>query len=89
MVAEDAARLAHVASARTRARTDIRRTSVLALTIGALVAGYLTGQASAAPGLPSCQSEDAPGPCYWDATRDGNGTGRSFVVVDGQVTYLP
>lgn len=33
-----------------------------------------------------CVSEDAAGPCYRDAARQGNGAGESFVVIDG-VTY--
>lgn len=35
-----------------------------------------------------CVTEDAPGPCYWDATVRGNGLGDSFTVAaDGTVTY--
>ena len=35
-----------------------------------------------------CESEDSVGPCYWDASRSGNGTGRDFVVTDdGEVFY--
>lgn len=35
--------------------------------------------------LSPCASEDSDN-CYWDATRRGNGTGRSFVTLHG-VTY--
>lgn len=45
MIAEDAAALAHVQVARTRARTDIRRTAVLLMVTACLTAGYLTGHA--------------------------------------------
>lgn len=38
---------------------------------------------------PVCAHEGDDGPCVWDASRDGNGHGRSFVVADGTVTYLP
>lgn len=35
-----------------------------------------------------CETEDAVGPCYWDAAVQGNGQGRSFVVTDdGEVFY--
>lgn len=37
--------------------------------------------------LPPCPTEDSDN-CYWDATERGNGEGRSFYVVDGEVTYL-
>lgn len=38
---------------------------------------------------PACATEDSAGPCYWDATKSGNGLGRSFTVeADGSVTYL-
>jgi hypothetical protein len=35
--------------------------------------------------VPPCPTEDSAN-CYWDATR-GNGTGRSFVDIDGTVYY--
>lgn len=45
--------------------------------------------------LKPCPTEDAPGPCVWDATHMGNGTGQSFIVLpvtanypDGRVVYL-
>ena len=37
--------------------------------------------------LPPCHVEDAAYNCYWDATRQGNGQGVSFIVWDGQVYY--
>lgn len=37
----------------------------------------------------SCESEDASGPCVWDAQVQGNGHGESFVVDRfGNVAYL-
>lgn len=37
---------------------------------------------------PPCESEDADGPCRWDAKTAGNGQGRSFTVeADGTVRY--
>lgn len=39
--------------------------------------------------LPPCASEDIEGApdCYWDASVQGNGTGDSFVWLDGFVIY--
>jgi hypothetical protein len=46
-------------------------------------------------GIPPCTQEDGSGqpkPCYWNAQVQGNGTGRSFVIVpdggDGRIVYL-
>jgi hypothetical protein len=36
--------------------------------------------------LPPCPTEDADD-CYWDAPTMGNGSGRSFITVDGTTTY--
>lgn len=36
-----------------------------------------------------CETEDAPGACVWIASVQGNGQGRSFLVADGMVSYLP
>jgi hypothetical protein len=49
----------------------------------------VTWQTVGAVTWPVCQWEDSPGPCMWDARRDGNGTGRSFTVDRDRVTYLP
>lgn len=38
--------------------------------------------------LPYCEQEDST-TCYWDATRRGNGIGRSFVNISGTTYYLP
>lgn len=46
-------------------------------------------QAPASSTLTPCATEDDPGPCAWDATRQGNGVGRSFVVIEDHVYYLP
>ena len=37
--------------------------------------------------LPACPTEDSDN-CYWDGGLYGNGEGRSFYVLDGEVTYL-
>ena len=37
--------------------------------------------------LPECATEDSDN-CVWLAEDRGNGEGRSFYVVDGEVTYL-
>ncbi|UVT31369.1 hypothetical protein SEA_MARCIE_107 [Microbacterium phage Marcie] len=39
------------------------------------------------PALPACETEDSDN-CWWDATEHGNGEGLSFVVIEGEVTYL-
>ncbi len=36
--------------------------------------------------VPVCATEDSDN-CHWDATTQGNGTGRSFTVIDGVVSY--
>lgn len=36
--------------------------------------------------LPACITEDSDN-CYWDAQTMGNGKGRSFTVINGEVTY--
>lgn len=39
-------------------------------------------------GYHACAHEDSLGPCYWDATTQGNHKGRSFVVTDdGEVFF--
>lgn len=38
---------------------------------------------AASPETTACATEDAPGPCHWDATEQGNGTGQSFTVTTG------
>lgn len=41
------------------------------------------------PAIAPCATEDAAGPCYWNAAARGNGTGESFTVdAAGAVTYL-
>lgn len=37
--------------------------------------------------LPPCQTEDGDN-CHWDAAARGNGEGRSFNAVGGQLFYL-
>jgi len=36
--------------------------------------------------LPPCESEDSDN-CYWDAARMGNGTGQSFISLEGVLYY--
>lgn len=39
-------------------------------------------------GYVQCESESSPGPCFWDATVQGNKQGRSFVITDdGEVFF--
>jgi len=52
------------------------------------VFGYETGKKDATPSpLPLCQYEDDHN-CQWNADRQGNGHGRSFVDIDGRTYYL-
>lgn len=45
-------------------------------------------QEQSTPALAPCIEEDQTTPCVWDATKQGNGLGRSFVVnPDGTRTY--
>lgn len=38
--------------------------------------------------LPPCPYEDSSN-CIWDASKQGNGQGRSFVDIAGHVFYVP
>ena len=38
-------------------------------------------------GLPACATEDSTN-CVWDASVQGNGTGASFVDIDGTAYYF-
>lgn len=68
------------------------RVAVAAVLAGA-AAGWWISPARGVPAveLPPCVSDDGSGPrpCVWDATRRGNGAGRSFVVDgSGRVVYV-
>lgn len=40
-------------------------------------------------GYAPCATEDAAGPCFWDASEQGNGQGQDFIVhFDGGVEYI-
>lgn len=54
---------------------------------GAQIAAYVKHTAHN-PFAHRCKSEGDDG-CYWDASKQGNGKGRSYVVTDsGQVFYF-
>lgn len=54
----------------------------------AAILGTLAGVVLSPSPLPPCPTEDSVG-CHWDAERQGNGQGRSFIVEqDGTVVYL-
>lgn len=40
------------------------------------------------PRLNPCETEDSDN-CYWDGKTRGNGKGKSFIVINGKVTYEP
>ena len=70
---------------------DMTRRIALALAALALTACGMTDATLVwvPDGYPPCTTEDAPGPCYWDARERGNGQGTSFVVdADDVVTYV-
>ena len=70
--------------------------SILALAWTATVSGTALDARASLPTkpvysggyLPPCATEDATYNCYWDAQRQGNGQGTSFVVYRGQVYSL-
>ena len=62
-------------------------------TPGELVQGWVTVDTGApvdVSGTPACEDEGQEyGPCFWDASVSGNGSGDSFIVEeDGSVTYV-
>lgn len=58
--------------------------AILAVCAVLFISGMVSG--NEAPQLPPCQTEDSDN-CYWDADTMGNGTGKSFTVINGIVTY--
>lgn len=63
------------------------------VTHGGLVQGWVTVDTGApvdVSGTPACEDEGQEyGPCFWDASSSGNGSGGSFIVEeDGSVTYV-
>jgi hypothetical protein len=62
-------------------------------TPGGLLQGWVTVDTGApvdVSGTPACEDEGQEyGPCLWDASASGNGSGDSFIVEeDGSVTYI-
>ena len=67
------------------------------LALGAVLWGFVAPDPPQRPaivlhaierGYMPCPTEDyALNPCYWDATRAGNGEGRSFVWTGDEVFY--
>lgn len=58
-----------------------------------LIQGWVTVDTGApvdVSGTPACEDEGQEyGPCFWDASSSGNGSGDSFIVEeDGSVTYV-
>lgn len=61
------------------------RAVVAAVVAGAALGWWISparGVAPVAPDIAPCASDDGSGPrpCFWDATRRGNGAGVSFLV---------
>lgn len=54
--------------------------------VAVLVLAYIAAPTAA---YTPCATEDAPGPCVWDAQQSGNGGGSSFIVTaDQTIVYL-
>jgi hypothetical protein len=68
-------------------RTLVRIAAAVALIGGTFVGGVYAG--AARDTLPACASDDGTGPvpCVWDAHKQGNGYGRSFVMTDDGVAH--
>jgi hypothetical protein len=65
---------------------NIRRALVVAAMSALALVGCSSGTGETA--LRSCESEDSTN-CFWDASKQGNGRGMSFVVdQDGNVAYV-
>lgn len=54
--------------------------AALLLAVLVIALGIPALSAHGARGLHPCVTEDAPGPCRWDASTQGNGMGESFWV---------
>lgn len=65
----------------------MRRLLALAALLAAIAFGAIPRPIDAVATLPACSTEDAPGPCYWDAQARGNGIGTSFWVDADQVVH--
>lgn len=63
------------------------RLLALAALLAALVIGMIPRPIDAIATLPACPTEDAAGPCIWDAQSRGNGQGTSFWVDADQVVH--
>lgn len=59
---------------------------IVAVAIMGFVAGVCTMHMATPAHYPACSSEDAPGPCYWDASTRGTPGGTSFYVHADQTT---
>lgn len=58
------------------------------LLLGQLLANWVADMTTTDPRtLPACVAEDGPGRCFWDATKQGTGNGRSFWIDAHQVTH--
>jgi hypothetical protein len=70
----------------------VSRASVVLLIVLGSLAGFAFGTlvGSPEPGtnpLPGCATEDSTN-CYWDSSQHGNGSGLSFVDING-IAYYP
>lgn len=76
----------------TTYRLTARGTAIVCLASLAWLVGcgiVATDDTHPAPTFAPCVTEDAPGPCYWNADTRGNGHGHSFIVMPDQtLIYL-
>ena len=69
----------------------MKRAALAAIMAAGLLVAPMASSVHDGAVIPSraCVTEDAAGPCLWDAATRGNGAGRSFWVdVRGDVHYL-
>lgn len=67
----------------TRSASPVRFTYVQYVNANRVWVEFNTGSLWS---LPTCKHEDSSN-CYWNAKRQGNGKGRSFVALKGKVYY--
>ena len=62
---------------------SVRTRTIVAACLSAVALGAAFGHDRmpndlVSPEVRACQYEDSPGPCHWDASKQGNGEGTSF-----------
>lgn len=60
---------------------------IIAAVSAIFVFGMMIASLNLSNEFPPCEDEDSIRNCYWDADTRGNGIGRSFYVLNGEVFY--